>query len=106
MTDTEATDSQLDANCSQVTPPVTIHIPMPKGAALPLELGYGEALERYEEALSAMLKNRFDEAIPLLRQVVAGPNRALAERAQFHISTCASRVQRAQNAPRSDSEGK
>jgi hypothetical protein len=33
MTDAEVTDSQLDANHSQVIPPVTIRIPMPKGAA-------------------------------------------------------------------------
>ncbi len=106
MSETEAPDSPESASESRVIPPVTIHIPMPKGAAPPLELGYGQSLQRYEEALSAMLKNRFDEAIPLLQQVVAGPNRELAERAQIHLSTCASRVRRSQNAPPSDSEAK
>jgi len=105
MTETEASESQDGANEHRVIPPVTIHIPMPKGAAPPLELGYGQALDRYEEALSAMLMNRFDAAIPLLQQVVAGPNRELAERARIHLSTCTSRVRHVQNAPASDSEG-
>ena len=105
MTDTEASDSQERSNESRVIPPVTIHIPMPKGAAPPLEVSYGQALDRYEEALTAMLMNRLDAAIPLLQQVAAGPNRELAERARIHLSTCTSRLRHLQAAPPSESEG-
>jgi hypothetical protein len=105
MNETEASDSPERSHHSRVIPPVTIEIPMPKGVVPPLESGYGQSLDRYEEALSAMLMNRFEAAIPLLQQVVAGPNRELAERARIHLSTCASRLRHPQAAPASDSEG-
>jgi hypothetical protein len=105
MNETEASDSSERSHHSRVIPPVTIEIPMPKGVVPPLEVSYGQSLDRYEEALSAMLMNRFEAAIPLLQQVAAGPNRELAERARIHLSTCNSRVRHLQAAPPSTSEG-
>jgi hypothetical protein len=105
MNETEAADAPEISYHSRVIPPVTINIPMPKGVVPPLELAFGESLDRYEEALSAMLMNRFEAAIPLLQQVVAGPNRELSERARIHLSTCALRLRQLQDASPSTSEG-
>ena len=50
--------------------------------------------ELYAEAMKFFYSQKFDRADALFQKVIAGPDRALADRAQVHAKICASRTNR------------
>ena len=57
--------------------------------------GYTQALQSYEDGLRAMQEHKFDKAKPHFQKVLAGPNKALADRATVHLNTCNQHLERA-----------
>ncbi len=47
-----------------------------------------QALQAYEAGLRALQEHKFEKAKTSLQKVLAGPNKALVDRAQLHILTC------------------
>jgi len=47
-----------------------------------------QALQSYEAGLRALQEHKFDKAKASLQKVLAGPDKALADRARVHLLTC------------------
>lgn len=54
-----------------------------------------EALKNYEAGLRALQEHKFEKAKTSLQKVLAGPDKALVDRAQVHILTCEQHAEKA-----------
>ncbi|MGH9499021.1 MAG: TPR end-of-group domain-containing protein [Terriglobales bacterium] len=55
---------------------------------------FTQAVQNYESGLRAMQEHKFDKAKGLLRKVLDGPHRELADRASVHLSACNQQLER------------